>query len=619
MLSLIGFRSVFFGKFVPFWLFFSCSIMLTAQCPQLIWQDEFEGSSLDLSKWEYQTGDGCDIDLCGWGNNELQYYKAENAAVSNGTLKITAKREDIGDKRFSSARIRTKGRGDWTYGRFEARIKLPTGRGLWPAFWMLPTDEVYGGWPQSGEIDIMELIGSEPATVHGTIHYGNAWPQNQSSGESFELHTGIFNDQFHEFAIEWEPGEIRWYVDDYLYATKTKSSVAPYRWPFDRDFHFLLNVAVGGNWPGAPNSSTSFPQVMEVDYVRVYDGTFADIRGERRVAYQAEGVSYSIGTLPENATVTWNVPSNATIVSGQGTNRITVDWGETGGAVTADISSPCGDQQLSVEVLVEPAFVPLTTLENFDQSALINFDFATGTLTDNVNNPDPDPVNSSALSGRYVRNASEQYDVLIYQTQAISDAGEFVDGEKKLFLDVYTDAPAGTLVLLQLENSSRAQNDYPIGRHSRFEARTSKQNEWERLEFTLLDRPDAGTSDFIINQLTFLFASNSRTGNTYYFDNFEIYGPQSPSGLFTPAPPAEKLELYPNPAGDYLMIGNEKRVRWQDLQLLDLYGRTIQVFPAPAGAPEVIRIPVKNLPAGTYLLRGIDEKGVLYTGRFVKE
>jgi len=199
---------------------------LFSQCPQIIWQDEFDGTTLDLSKWSYQTGDGCDIspDLCGWGNNELQWYQSQNAEVSDGTLKITAKRENSNGRNYTSARLRTIDQGDWTYGRFEARIKLPTGRGLWPAFWMLPTDEVYGGWPQSGEIDIMELIGSEPATVHGTIHFGQPWPNNRQSGESYKLHTGQFADDFHEFAVEWEPGEIRWYVDGYLYSSKTKSN-----------------------------------------------------------------------------------------------------------------------------------------------------------------------------------------------------------------------------------------------------------------------------------------------------------------------------------------------------------------------------------------------------------
>ncbi len=593
---------------------------LFSQCPQIIWQDEFDGTTLDLSKWSYQTGDGCDIspDLCGWGNNELQWYQSQNAEVSHGTLKITAKRENSNGRNYTSARLRTIDQGDWTYGRFEARIKLPTGRGLWPAFWMLPTDEVYGGWPQSGEIDIMELIGSEPATVHGTIHFGQPWPNNRQSGESYKLHTGQFADDFHEFAVEWEPGEIRWYVDGYLYSSKTKSNVAPDRWPFDQDFHFLLNVAVGGNWPGAPDGTTRFPQIMEVDYVRVYDANKPSVRGERRVPNRAEGVAYQLSNLPEGATINWSVPAGATIVSGQGSDRITVDWGETGGDITAVISSNCGEQQLQLNIFVEPAFVPVQALENFDDEALIDFAFSTGSLTENVDNPEANSVNASALAGRYERNGSEQFDVLVYQSDAIENGDEFVDREKKFFIDVYTDAPAGTLVLLQLENSSRATGaNYPTGRHSRFEARTTKQNEWERLEFSLLDQPDGSTAGSSVDQLIFLFASNTRTRNTYYFDNFEIYGQQVATSVFRPGKTAKTLRLFPNPAGDLLNIERMEAGDWQQLRITDLSGRVIREWDPEEDTQSRLQVPVATLKSGAYLLEALSVEGVIYSARFV--
>jgi hypothetical protein len=176
-------------------------------------------------------------------------------------------------RNYTSARLRTLSKGDWTYGRFEARMKLPYGQGLWPAFWMLPTDGVYGEWAASGEIDIMEIIGSQPNVLHGTIHYHGEWPNNWYSGASYTLSSGDFSDDFHVFAIEWEEGEIRWYVDGIHYSTKNSwdtTSGAPFPAPFDEDFHILLNVAVGGNWPGSPDGTTVFPQRMEVDYVRVY-------------------------------------------------------------------------------------------------------------------------------------------------------------------------------------------------------------------------------------------------------------------------------------------------------------------------------------------------------------
>ena len=240
---------------------------------ELVWQDEFEGSELDDSKWSIQSGDGCDLGICGWGNNELQWYDSDNVTVASGRLVIEARPDNRFGTPYTSGRIRSKGKGDWRYARVEVRARLPEGRGLWPAIWMLPTDEAYGGWAASGEIDIMELVGHEPATVHGTLHYGDAWPDNRSSGDSYTLDTGDFSDDFHVFRLDWEhEGIMRWYVDGELYQTQTQWSTrgASFPAPFDQRFHLLLNVAVGGNWPGNPDGTTSFPQRMEVDWVRVY-------------------------------------------------------------------------------------------------------------------------------------------------------------------------------------------------------------------------------------------------------------------------------------------------------------------------------------------------------------
>ncbi|MEP0546030.1 MAG: glycoside hydrolase family 16 protein [Rhodothermales bacterium] len=263
----------------------------------LVWADEFDGTELDASKWEAQLGDGCPS-LCGWGNNEQQRYRAENAEVSDGFLTITARQflterdtviagsdTTVVDTTYTSARLRTKGMGDWTYGRFEIRAKLPRPeQGLWPAIWMLSTEEVYGTWPKSGEIDIMEAVGREPGEIFGTLHYGDDIPNNVFTGESFEFAAGTYADDFFVFALEWEAGEIRWYINNVLYATQNEwttagppvtddpeaPETAPFPAPFDQDFHLLLNVAVGGNLPGQPDETTLLPQQMEVDYVRVY-------------------------------------------------------------------------------------------------------------------------------------------------------------------------------------------------------------------------------------------------------------------------------------------------------------------------------------------------------------
>jgi beta-glucanase (GH16 family) len=237
---------------------------------RLVWSDEFDGTALDLSKWEFE------VNARGGGNNELQYYVTNNARVRDGVLFIEAHKEPYtgleGTRDYTSSRIRTRGKGDWLYGRFEVRAKLPKGQGMWPAIWMMPSAERYGGWPHSGEIDIMELIGHEPNKIHGTLHYSRPGGRHAYTGTDTTLAVGTFADDFHVFRLDWEPGVMRWYVDDRLYQTQTnwQSRANSFPAPFDQRFHLILNLAVGGNWPGNPDATTAFPQAMLVDYVRVY-------------------------------------------------------------------------------------------------------------------------------------------------------------------------------------------------------------------------------------------------------------------------------------------------------------------------------------------------------------
>jgi beta-glucanase (GH16 family) len=212
----------------------------------------------------------------GGGNKELQYYRKENVRVAEGVLVIEARKEKFngpdGARDFTSGRIRTKGKGDWKYGKIEVRAKLPKGKGIWPAIWMMPTDIRYGNWPNSGEIDIMELLGHEPQRVHGTLHLGDRIQRHMQKGEVFHLGEGTFADEFHVFGLEWEEGKMSWSVDGKVYQTQkdwhTRDAAFPA--PFDQRFHLILNVAVGGTWPGEPDGKTEFPCGMVVDWVKVY-------------------------------------------------------------------------------------------------------------------------------------------------------------------------------------------------------------------------------------------------------------------------------------------------------------------------------------------------------------
>lgn len=503
---------------------------LAAQtCPSLVWSDEFDGSAVDPGKWQLMIGDGCDYGICGWGNNEEQYYLAENATVANGLLTITAKKERVRSKQYTSARLRTINLADFYDGYFEARIRQPVGQGMWSAFWMLSTDEIYGGWPQSGEIDIVENVGNEVSTVHGAIHYGQLYPDNAFQSSSFSLPGGErFTDGFHLFAIEKTTDRIRWFVDGVLYGTKTPADISPENWPFNERFHFLLNLAVGGNWPGSPDATTVFPQTMDIDYVRVYDAGKPFITGDSIVSNQAADIAYTVGNVDAATSISWTVPSGATIVSGQGTSAITVDFGNESGDVTATISS-CGGTVLSRRVTVDPPLFFEHTFENFDDPENVTLATVTGTLTE-VANPAPSAVNSSSNSGKYTRNAAEAYDLLVYDTSLITDADSYAARDRQFYIDLYTSAPAGTVLLLQLEDSSSATpSNFPTGRHSRYQVETSVQNAWERVELRYLDRPDASVASNAVDTMLLLFEPNTSSGNTYYFDNLDSLTTSDPN------------------------------------------------------------------------------------------
>ncbi len=233
----------------------------------LIWQDEFEGEELDPEKWVKEIGGH------GWGNNEYQFYtdRPENVRLEDGNLVIEARDEFFIRRHYTSGRIKTQGLFTFTYGRVEARMRLPYGQGIWPAFWMLGDNIEEDGWPLCGEIDIMEHIGREPRRVYGTVH-GPGYSGSGGIGHFTTVPEGSLSEEFHTFAIEWEPEEIRWYLDDEQFFKLTPDQVSK-EWVFDHPFFILINMAVGGYWPGYPDESTVFPQFLTVDYVRIYQRT----------------------------------------------------------------------------------------------------------------------------------------------------------------------------------------------------------------------------------------------------------------------------------------------------------------------------------------------------------
>jgi beta-glucanase (GH16 family) len=236
----------------------------------LAWSDEFNGTTLDNASWSAEVGDGCP-GLCGWGNNELEYYIAppNNLFFQDGKMVIEARAEAYGGKNYTSSRIITRGKRSFKFGRIDIRAILPKGKGIWPAMWMMPQNDVFGGWPRSGEIDLMELVGHEAGKSYSTVHYGPG-PGSINISRGYTLPTGIFNDQFHVFSMEWEQDLMKFYVDDNLFSTVTKADLGANNYPFNEQFYFIVNLAVGGNWPGPPDATTVFPQWLIVDYIRIY-------------------------------------------------------------------------------------------------------------------------------------------------------------------------------------------------------------------------------------------------------------------------------------------------------------------------------------------------------------
>jgi len=268
---------------------------------KLVWSDEFEGATIDPAKWDFDLGNGffnydANTWISGWGNNELQYYTREpaNASVADGMLRIRALKESLHGCGYTSAKLRSRKRDGGElfakqYGRFEFRAKLPTGKGVWPALWMLPQEEKYGGWAASGEIDVLEARGQEPTKILGTIHFGGRWPANAHASKEYVFPDAGSIADFHTYAVEWEPGEIRWSVDGHEYGKQTswwssgktaknqgakpteESELNAWPAPFDRPYYLVMNMAVGGKFLGNPDATTPFPAEMLVDYVRVYD------------------------------------------------------------------------------------------------------------------------------------------------------------------------------------------------------------------------------------------------------------------------------------------------------------------------------------------------------------
>lgn len=384
-----------------------------------VWADEFnQGAQPNREDWNYELGAG------GWGNNELQTYTEDtkNVRIENGKMVIEARNENT----ITSARLTTQKKHSFKYGRVEARLKLPQGRGTWPAFWMLGENISQYGWPACGEIDIMEYVGYQPGIVHGSLHTPSSYGATVNTS-SYQLADA--ESAFHVYAIEWDEDKIRFFVDDvnfYTYAPSTKNSDT---WPFDQEQFIILNLAIGGNWGGAQGVDYNiFPQKYEIDYVRVYQKFNGEVSLEAPTYVQPNAQKIDLQTTDiKGAQYEWILPEGVTITEGAGTSSLKVNWGESGGEVKVKITydGQVYESSQSVEVKFSPQstyYFPLTSaqwqvpgefeeaFELAENATNLEVNFAVDEPRENpyISLPLAGPLDMSAYNKMTVRMKTEQ-------------------------------------------------------------------------------------------------------------------------------------------------------------------------------------------------------------------
>jgi beta-glucanase (GH16 family) len=560
---------------------------LSAQCYSLVWQDDFNGTSLDTSMWNRWVGTAY--------NNELQYYTArpENIAVSNGTLKLKGLAESYAGSNYTSGRIDTRYKADHTYGKIEGRMKIPAGQGLWPAFWMLPTD---GLWPAGGEIDIMEILGQTTNKNYGTCHYAVNGVQ-ASMGSYYIPPTGNFADGFHTYTVEWTASTISWKVDGVQYYSVTKTQVGTANWPFNKPFYVVLNLAIGGNWPGSPNAQTVFPANMEVDWVKIYQvNTNLTMTG----AALCEPQTPTIYKMPAitGATYAWTIPTGGTIISGQGTPNLTVKWTTQGSfAVNCTVVTACGTQVKSKTITVNANKFNNPSFEsNKVDWTLIQYAGASVFTT---------PVNATAPNGtktsKLVVSAlgSNSWDIQLV----------------KPYVNVLKDT-AYTFRFWAKANAA--------GKHTQvnFLNPTNYTNySWQNI--TLTTAWTQYTMTFVApytGPLLFTEDFNFQTG-TFYTDHYffgrssiaNLLPSQSETAAFLTVSDAD-LQAYPNPVADILTIVSPSDGSYI---LFDATGRSVATGRCDKSL--ATQISMTDLPSGQYLLELQYENGDTQTTMILRK
>ncbi len=596
--------------------YISLSVVLTlvqfsavqAQFNALVWSDEFDYSGLPSSaKWTCEEGGH------GWGNNELQFYtlnRTQNARVENGVLIIEALKETYQGRDYTSSRLITTGKGDWLYGRFEIKAKVPSGRGTWPAIWMLPTDWAYGNWPASGEIDIMEHVGYDPTHVFGTAHT-QAYNHKLGTQKGGSVTGPDWESQFHVYAIEWTAAKIDFIVDDQVYYTFNNEGTWE-KWPFDKRFHFVLNLAVGGDWGGAQGVDPSiFPKRMEVDYVRVYQGANMKITGP---AFMEPGQTTKYqATRFTDAVYDWHIPADALITAGAGTSEITVKWGILEGDVTCNVA--IGSSSVTAEIFVKTVAVPTENSYWF------------GNLTDGIT---ADLAVNTSDGSTYAFTESNESLKIVYTTV---NPGSWPKFELTLPRPVNLKSHPYCIINLKTYNLSRSvslrfdfadvngmeTNSTPVFRPAIISDGLFHPYQNNFSGRWISSSPSVGQkvdSTRIIKLTTYvnagIFGVPNKTDSLWIESIRFLTGPLT--GVDQQELPLQSVHLWPNPVTDRLSVLSTEIIT--GIEIFDARGMQVKKSENLNSLTQDIQ--TTDLPSGVYLLRYKTATGNTSMQRFVK-
>jgi len=575
---------------------------------QMVWSDEFDYTGLpDSKKWDYDIGGD------GWGNNELQYYtnRSENARVENGNLVIELRKEAYSGSSYTSARLVSRYKGDWKYGKIEVRAKLPSGKGTWPAIWMLPTDWAYGGWPASGEIDIMEHVGYDPQTIYGTVHT-NDYNHTLGTQKGSQLTVADCETNFHNYGIIWNADTIQFYVDDNIYYT-FKNEGTWQKWPFDQRFHLLLNIAFGGNWGGAQGIDESISSAkMLVDYVHVFQNIDSvNITGEDYLLPQ-ENSTYSVNNIP-GASYNWTLPSDVSIVNGNNTNEITVQWGNHEDSLKVKITTP--SDTFNVAKLVK-----LVTTPNSNPFKIINLgDKNTDNIVpaEQMGNNFILTENDSTLRIDYAIQQSNLNPYLLFQFKRPINMSEL----QSLWLNLKTQNTSNSVItrydLMDVNGNMtdkspvfKIENPQSDGQFHEYGFDFSEN--WISANNAVVDKQKIMAMKMYID---YGFFGKDNVSDSLWIKDIQI-SDKKVSTIKTYN--LQNLKVYPNPAQNELYIRNKALYadgQTTDYKIYNLNGRILRQFSSQLN---LSKINISDLNKGIYFIK-ITKKETIYRTKFIKK